>query len=269
MTEAGLGCYVYCIIGAGERPPLQDLRGVDPAFGVEVLTQGRLSAVVSPVSLEEFGAEALKRNLEDMGWLERTARAHQAVLDRALHSEAVVPMRLCTIFSDEEHVRDMLQREQNALLTALERLRDHSEWGVKVLADRRRVEAAAHARSEAQATAEAGAGGAGRAYLARKKAERALRDEARTGIEGAAEEIHARLSERSAAATVLPAQNPELSGRSGEMLLNGAYLVHSARVTEFAAVVDELRERHREVGLELELGGPWAPYNFVAEAQPA
>jgi Gas vesicle synthesis protein GvpL/GvpF len=269
MSEARLGCYLYCVIGAEERPPLDGVRGVDPAFGVELVTHGGLSAVVSPVSLNEFGAEALKRNLEDMEWLERTARTHQAVLDRALSTAAVVPMRLCTIFSDQAHIREMLEREQEILLTTLERLRDHSEWSVKALADRAQMQAAAQARSGAAGTSEAGAEGAGRAYLARKKAERGLREEARAMVERAAEEIHGRLSDEAAAATVLAPQNPELSGRSGEMVLNGAYLVHRTRVTEFAAAVEELRQRHRDLGLELELGGPWAPYNFVTEAQPA
>jgi Gas vesicle synthesis protein GvpL/GvpF len=269
MSEARLGCYVYCVIGAEERPRLDGVRGVDPAFGVELVSHGELSAVVSPVSLDEFGSEALKRNLEDMEWLERTARAHQAVLDRALSSATVVPMRLCTIFSDDAHVPEMLEREQEVMLTTLERLRDHSEWSVKVLADPAQAQTAAGARSRAVATAEAGAESAGRAYLARKKAERGLREEAGAMLEGAAAEIHARLSDEAAAATVLAPQNPKLSGRPGEMILNGAYLVHRARVTEFAAAVAQLRERHRDLGLEIELGGPWAPYNFVAEAQPA
>src|SRR5919206_400798 len=144
---------------------------------IELLTiKLRLIVALSPVSLDEFGAEPLKRNLEDMGWLERTARAHQAVLDRVLSSAAIVPMRLFTIFSDDAHVREMLEREEEVLLTTLERLRDHSEWSVKVLADRARVQAAARGRSGASATSEPGAEGAGRAYLARKKAERGLRE---------------------------------------------------------------------------------------------
>ena len=38
---------------------------MDPDFGVGVVTQGGLSALVSRVRLEEFDAEALERNLED------------------------------------------------------------------------------------------------------------------------------------------------------------------------------------------------------------
>jgi len=48
------------------------------------------------------------------------------------------------------------------------------------------------------------------------------------------------------------------------MLLNGAYLIERAHEAAFTALAGELGRRHRELGLELELTGPWAPYNFVA-----
>jgi hypothetical protein len=261
MTEPGLASYAYCIVRTGERPSLEGLSGVDPDFGLDVVTHAGVDAVVSQVRLEEFGAEALKRNLEDLAWLERTARAHDAVLDRALACDAVVPLRLCTIFNDEAQVRDMLEREQELLLDALERLRGHAEWSVKILADPRTLEAAARARSPALATTEGGA--PGREFFARKKQDRVLRDEARATVEAAAEETHARLQHEAAASTLLPPQHPDLSRRAGEMVLNGAYLVDRSRAAAFEAVAKELGERHRGIGLELELSGPWAPYNFV------
>jgi hypothetical protein len=269
MTDPGLGCYVYCLTAAGECPPLEGLQGMDPAFGVEVLTHGQVSAVISPVSLQEFGAEPLKRKFEDLEWLERAARAHQSVLDRVLASEAVVPLRLCTIFADQRHVRDMIDRELEVLLEALERVRGHAEWSVKVLADPAAVQAAARERSPSLAarSAEVAGEAPGRAYLARKKLDGALRDEANALVEGAAEEIHARLQEQATAATLLPPQNPDLSRRSGEMLLNGAYLVDRTRAGAFAALGEDLGERHRERGLTLELSGPWAPYNFVTAVE--
>jgi hypothetical protein len=229
------------------------------------VTHAGLSAVVSRVRLEEFGAEALKRNLEDLAWVERTARAHDAVLARALAADTLVPFRLCTIFTDEAHVREMLEREREPLLEALERLRGHAEWSVKVLADRRKLEAAARERAPALAATSTDAEGErpGRAFFARKKLDQALREEARAMAEAAAEEVHARLRDEAAAATLLPPQHPELSGRSGAMLLNGAYLVHRGRAEEFAAVARELGDRHRAIGVEVEPSGPWAPYNFV------
>ena len=270
MAEADLAWYVYCVIAAGEQPPFEDVRGVNAGYGIALTGDQYLSAVVTQVSLDEFGEEPLKRNFEDMAWLERTARLHQSVLDRALErSPAVVPMRLCTIFGDEEHLRGMLERERDVLLGALERVRDHSEWSVKLLADPEAIDAAARAQSAAAAPK--AAGGAGRAYLARKQAERGLRERSRELVEVAQEQVHARLQAEAEAVALLPPQNRELSGRSGDMVLNAAYLVHRSRVETFTGAVEELRHdpRQRELGLELEVTGPWAPYNFVAAEQPA
>jgi hypothetical protein len=262
MTETGLACYVYCIAPAGEVPTLEGLTGVDDSVAVGPVTEGDVTAVVSRVRSEEFTAEALKRSLEDLAWLERTARAHDAVLAHVLVGGAVVPLRLCTIFADQDGVRDVLRREREPLLAALGRVRGRMEWSVKLLADPRAIEGAARERSSALVGADAQT--AGRAYFERKKFERVARDDARAMIEQAAEETHARLRDEAAAATRLPPQNRQLSGRSGEMVLNGAYLVERSSADKFAALTRELDARHRDIGLSLELTGPFAPYNFVS-----
>jgi Gas vesicle synthesis protein GvpL/GvpF len=261
MSETGLACYVYCIVPAGPLLSLEGLAGVDPSFEVGPITQGGLSAIVSRVRLREFGAEALRLNLEDLAWLARTARAHNAVLARALSAEAVVPLRLCTIFDDEAGVRGVLEREREPLLAALSQLRGRTEWSVKVLADTGALNAAARERGSAFAGAEAQ--GSGRAYFARKKLERTALDEARAIATRAVEETDARLRTHAAAATRLPPQDRRLSGRPGEMVLNGAYLVERSNTGAFAALAKELGARHRELGLTLEVTGPYAPYNFV------
>ena len=261
MIETAPAWYVYCITPAGEVPALEGLAGVDPAFEVGRLTEGDLSAVVSRVRPEEFGAEALKRNFEDLAWLERTARAHDAVLDRVLLGNAVVPLRLCTLFVDEDGVREALRRESEPLLDALRHVRGRAEWSVKLLADLSRLKAAV--REPSSGLTEAGARPSGHAYFARKQRERVAREDARVMIERAVEETHACLCDQSAAATTLPPQHRQLSGRSGDMVLNGAYLVDRSRGARFAAVAKELASRDRELGLTLELTGPFAPYNFV------
>ena len=51
------------------------------------------------------------------------------------------------------------------------------------------------------------------------------------------------------------------------MVLNGAYLVADADADRFHATAAELAARHQaggaEVELEVEVTGPWPPYNFV------
>ena len=266
MADPPLGRYAYGVVPSAARLELEDLRGVDGAHPIEVVEQDGLAAITSAVELTDYGEEGLRRHLEDLAWVDRTARAHDAVLDRALATAAVVPLRLCTIFESEAHVRAMLEREHDALRAALERLSGRSEWGVKVLADPAALRAAAVQRSPelARRSAEAEGQSTGRAYLARKGLEQEVVDETRRIAADAAREVHEAVSAHAAAARVLPVQQRELAGYTGDMLLNAAYLVDADRAGEIRALAQELGERHRDLGLSLQTTGPWAPYNFAA-----
>ncbi|MBB4662241.1 GvpL/GvpF family gas vesicle protein [Conexibacter arvalis] len=324
MAEPAVGWYLYCVLDAAARPPLDGLVGVDGAAPIEPVDETGLRALASRVPLSEFGEEPLRRNLEDLAWVERTARAHDAVLARTLACDAVVPLRMFTIFAGEPQVRAMLADERAALTAALRRLRGHAEWSVKARVDERRLEAvlrgeggagaagagaagagaagagaggAAGAGAAGAGAAGAGAGGAagagaagagaagagagaggadaagaggagaettpGRAFFARKQADRGLRERALERIADIAEEIHARLSEAASAETLLPPQRRELSRLPGTMVLNGAYLVARERDAAFSAAVTELSARHRAEGFAIDVSGPWAPYNFA------
>jgi hypothetical protein len=110
--------------------------------------------------------------------------------------------------------------------------------------------------------------GVGGSYLGRKQQDLRLRDEVDAALDAAVQESHARLEEWAVASELLPPQRAELSGHSGEMVLNGAYLVDDERLDGFGTVIDELgRQYGGDKGLTFELTGPWPPYNFVGAAQ--
>ena len=77
----------------------------------------------------------LREHLEDLGWVERTARAHERVLEQVLRSAALVPLRLCTLYRDVDGVRHLLRESSTSLTEALAKVAGRTEWGVKVLAD--------------------------------------------------------------------------------------------------------------------------------------
>jgi hypothetical protein len=253
-VSAALAWYAYGIVPAGVELAFDAVLGVDPQFGVGLVACGAVAAVASRVRLAEFGAEALKRNLEDRGWVERTALAHDAVVSHALAAGAVVPMRLCTIFSSEELLRSMLREQDARLRDDLERVRGRAEWAVKILADPAAVEAGAPAEAPPSS---------GRAYLARKREQRSAREEAQDLIDAAVGEAHEQLRRHACATALLRPQTTALSGHHGWMVHNGAYLVDVDRADEFATAAGELAEAQRRRGLRMELTGPWAPYNFV------
>ena len=262
---AGEGLWAYCVLRAEE--PLPDgVRGVDGAGELERLEARGLAAVVSRVPLAEFGAAPLRENLNDLGWLERVARGHEAVLERALARSTIVPLRLCTIYESEQGVREMLEREHDSLERALETLAGRQEWGVKLIADDDRLAEEARSRS-AEATAleaELGARSGGGAYMLRRRLERQVREAVESLAAELADEVHAELQHRTRDAVVLPPQNPELSGHEGRMVLNAAYLVDAEQAGGLRELVTELEERHRALGARIELTGPWPPYNFLS-----
>jgi hypothetical protein len=232
--------------GAAAGPPPG--RGVDPAHPVELVRHAGLAALTSRVNVEEFSAEALRQSLEDLDKLEALARAHERVLDDALNGGAIVPFRICTIYSSEDRVREMLEREREPLAQALGRLRGKSEWGVKAYAP------------EAPATpAPATAPASGAEYLARKRAQRAQVETSRQTLEATIGAIHERLAAGTAGAVLSPPQDRRLTGRAGEMVLNAAYLVADDAVPAFRDLIAELEGSY---GVALEITGPWPAYHF-------
>jgi hypothetical protein len=225
---------------------------------VESLTEGDLRVLVSSVPRAEFDEEPLRANLNDLEWLERVAREHEAVLDEALAQTTVVPLRLCTIFDDAEGTRQMLEREGEALRAALTRLEGRQEWGVKLLVDPDRL-AASDAPAGGGAQDEGGA-----AYLARRRQERTARETARGVAAQLVDEVDGALRAIALDAVRLRPQNRELSGHTGDMLLNGAYLLGADQVDELRATADALQERYAEHGVQILVTGPWPPYNFAA-----
>jgi hypothetical protein len=263
-APAGDGLWAYCVLRAGEPLP-HDAAGVGSAGSLERVETRDLAAIVSRVPLAEFGAEPLRENLNDLAWLERVARDHEAVLDRALAHSTIVPLRLCTIYESEQSVRDMLEREHDSLVQALDALTGRQEWGVKLIADGDLLSDAARSQSAEAAALEDELGGrtGGGAYMLRRRLERHVRDAVDSLGAELADEVHAALQAAAVDAVVLPPQNPELSGHQGMMLLNGAYLVDAEHVDALRELVAQLEERHRALGAQLELTGPWPPYNFL------
>jgi hypothetical protein len=264
-TSTGQAWWAYCVCTATDAAALAPgLEGIEPATSVEVISEGELAALVSAVPLAEYDDQRLREHLEDLEWVERTARGHERVLEQVLRSAALVPLRLCTLYRDVDGVRDLLRESSTALTEALAKVDGHTEWGVKVFADPR----VAGVEDEAEAGGTpTGALGSGAAYLAKRREDRVLAERAAEVRARCVETVHRRVCELASDATTNPPQRPELHGRELAMLLNGAYLVQRGRERELAGLVGELQREWEPRSFVIELTGPWPAYNFVgAEA---
>ena len=259
MTE-GSCVWVYAVADDAAPPFTSGPIGVGGS-PVRPLSAAGLTALVGSVAQSEFGEAALRRNLEDLEWLERTARAHHEVIETIAKERPVVPMRLATVYSSDEVAAGMLQERASDLRQVLTRLTGRSEWGVKAHV------AVPHDGDDGagsqQPETDDPASGPGAAYLRRRRAQLTARQDARQQAVASAQAVHAELDRISASARLYPPQSPEIAGPSGSMVLNAAYLVADGCAEEFGAAVTELAARHG--ALKLTLTGPWPAYSFVGQ----
>ena len=159
------GFYVYGVVAAGSAVPASPV-------AVRLVECGSLAAVVGDVSLEEFGEDALARNLNDREWLEAHARTHDAVLHAFVGVTPVVPLRFGAIYRTEDEVRRMLETRREFFETTLAQLRGRVEMGVKAWIDRAAFQRQLARRGAAEEVA------SGRGYLERRQSELAAAGEA-------------------------------------------------------------------------------------------
>jgi hypothetical protein len=249
------GRYLYAVSRGLDVVTLDDVLGLSDGV-LEGVVVGDLVGVVSSVDLDEFGEEGLRLNLERLDWLEAAARGHDAVVQAAAAVAPTAPMRLATIFRDDEGVRERLLERYDAISTVLDRVEGHEEWSVKVLT---RTGTEATVPSEPLSST-------GTDYLRRRREEQELRDSDLRDAHVIAERVHDALAASSAASRRLPPQDPRLTGHTGTMVHNVAYLVPVSRSEEFAVAVGEQTAEHREVVVDAR--GPWPPYSFAMLDQP-
>lgn len=243
------GRYLYAVSRGLDVEDLDGLMGLGDAMVEGVEEQG-LVGLVTSVDLDEYGEEGLRRNLERLDWLETAARGHDAVVQAAAVLAPTAPMRLATIFRDDDGVRRRLADQHDAISRVLDRVEGHEEWSVKVLTlpEPDTVEETAPATSGAE-------------YLRRRKREQQAREHGTRDAESAAEEVHTALVRIAAASRRLAPQDPRLTGHTGTMVHNAAYLVPQSDSDAFASAVSDVTASRPDVVVDAR--GPWPPYSFA------
>jgi Gas vesicle synthesis protein GvpL/GvpF len=272
--------YVYCLIAA-RRPPALDRvpTGLPGTGSVRLLdVQGDESSassqttrppsrrkaagpvqrqwlVVADAPLPQYGDASINRHLSDLDWVSRAAIAHEAVIESFIDAPAVLPMKLFTIFHNDERAIDHVRRERSRIARLLKRVDGHLEWGVRVALD------PAYRLPVKRRTA--GVVAPGIAYLALKKAQRdhatELVKRARTTVADLYDRLQVQASaSKRRAATELPA-------KGGPLLLDAAFLVPRSRSAKFRALVGRQSNALASHGYQLIMSGPWPPYTFIQD----
>ncbi|WP_225101776.1 GvpL/GvpF family gas vesicle protein [Streptomyces sp. CoH27] len=257
--------YAYAVVRVAEglQEAAAPLRGVAGAPVGLVTDTGddQMGLVVSHVPAQDFREDALKRHLEDLEWLEAVARAHHGVIEALAECTTVLPLRLATVYLDDQRAREVLEAGWTVFAERLARLSEHVEWGVKIYVEPSAVPAAP-AVPAADLTP-------GRAYLRNRRQQQSVRDTVYQAAQKAAERVEAagrkhasdRVRHRVQQGFLAEVAGSAAGAGAGENVVNDAYLVPLKRCDDFLA--DVTRAAEGLDGVRIEATGPWAPYSFA------
>lgn len=281
MNAPGTLTYVYAVTRPTDRlqQALAGLRGIGRAParllspttgattggapGTETGTgPAELAFVASDVPAGDFNETALKDHFEDLHWLEDVARTHHDVVQAVAAHAPVLPLRMATVYQDDQRAGQALTDRRHTLARRLEELDAHTEYGVKISLH------PAPAGSESPAPAPApgsGSGsqanvGPGKAYLQARRAQHHAREAVHLQAQRAAEAIGAIAARYTTRHVRHAPQRGALTGPQ-ENVLNDAYLIRDDQADRFQAEIAEAARRFPD--LRIEVTGPWAPYSFA------
>ncbi len=192
--------WVYAITDDLDPDQFAGLAGVG-GERVRTVAEAGLTAVVGSVEAQAFGEDALASLLGGLDNIERVGRAHHQVIARAAAGGApVLPLRLATVYPDDDTVRALLARRHGEFAGLLARFRDTVEWGVQI-----------YGRSDQQ-----------------------------DGADSLADTIDWVLADIADASQRQPDVDPRYVRGPEQMILNAAYLLRGDRAGEFLAAAHAL-----------------------------
>jgi Gas vesicle synthesis protein GvpL/GvpF len=263
--------YVYGVARAphGRQSAPPRLEGIVPAAPVRRLVHANLMAFVSAVPAAQFGPSEFRSAMNDAAWLKDRILAHEKVVEELRSSYDVVPFRFGTIYLNTSQASNALARHRRELRQALDRVRDASEWGVKLYCDqdtlRREIET--NSDSIRQLRDMLGLASPGVRFFLQKKYAKALDGETAVTIASAMGRIRQSLDSCACESTEIEVQPAAVHGRSADMVMNAAYLVAAGSLGPFRQMFAALQEEFAAHGFDYELTGPWPPYHFVSVRQ--
>jgi hypothetical protein len=260
--DAGTGWYLYGITRHGLEQSA--IEGPDESAPAQVLRCGELAAIMRPVSLAEFGPEALQARAGDGGWIEAVARSHNHVISSIHQRRAILPAKFGSIYLHAEDVLSALERDHDALLARLARLEGCDEWAVHLYADRSAVEQGAGSADESvrQLEQQLATAPRGRAYFLQRKLAEVRASAVERALSEIASEGYDRLARLATDSQIRSALSLAENAEGEVVALRAAFLVRRDSEDAFTAEVSSFAEVRE--GVRFEVTGPWPPYSFAA-----
>ena len=227
-----------------------------------------IEAIVSEVSLKEFGSEEIQRKAtDDLEWIKDKALIHERITETAMRNSdgLIIPMKFGAVFKDKKSLIDSLKRDYVRLKRLLERLKGKEERSVKIYIKSQLLENEIKKSSPAiqKKLEEIKSLPAGRQYFLEEEINEMAKREGRESINSYIPLFLERFKQLTEEFKENKLLGKELTQKNDPMFFNGAFLVKKEKVARFQEEVQKLQAEYEKIGFIFESSGPWPPYNFV------
>lgn len=242
--------YVFCLVESPRPPSMRGVPDSVPGAGAPRLIpiDKGIWAVVADAPLNRFGAQPLQDDLQDVEAISRHALAHASVIEFFFRQAPVIPLKLFTLFSSDDRLREHLETRRTRLRKLFAELRGLEEWGVRVIAGQVEAESARSLRS-------------GRDYLEVKKR---LIQQSALPPRATVRDTRAALTALRALAAKMRKETFPPPGKGRPFVTGASFLVKATRRETWNKQVARLTVALAKRGHRLEVSGPWPPYHFVS-----
>lgn len=240
------GKYIYCIIGTKQERNFGPIGIGGRGDDVTTIGYGDLSMVVSNSPMTQY---VVSRD---------NMLAHEKVIEEVMKEFTVLPVRFCTIASNADEIRNLLDRRHREFKNLLRDMDHKIELGVKGTWKNMDVifKEIVEVNKEVKRLKET---------LEKDKGKKNM--QAKVQIGKMVEDALHKKKENEAEKII-----PVLKGISFDyrlnrifddrMFLNAAFLVDKGREKEFDNVMDDLSDKYKK-RIKFMYAGPMPPYNFV------
>jgi Gas vesicle synthesis protein GvpL/GvpF len=256
--------YVYCLVQSAREPSVKGAPDGMPGSGpARVLAVDRgIWAVVADAPLARFSGDQLQQELQDIEAVSRHALAHASMIEFFFQRSPVIPLKLFTLFSQDDRARRHLAGRGSKVRTMFARLRGLEEWGVRITAANRPVTV----RRPGPSGPGAGAPASGRAYLEVKKR---MADDDGAPSAATKREVSAVLKALGKLAATSRKEEFPPPGRGRPYVTGASFLVKAKRRAAWKKRVSQLAASLARQDHRLEVSGPWPPYHFATDTRAA
>jgi hypothetical protein len=215
-----------------------------------------MSLVVADVPSESFDAKTIEARLNDLDWVSRCGAAHHAVPDALIDLQAVIPLRLFTLFSSEARALSAFRKSRSRIARALARVKGRQEWVLRIgRPDPGKTVARPDVRTMVPGS---GDGKSGTSFLQAKADVKRGRSERARRVATEAARVFERLGALADASTARPIP----PGTS--LLLDAAFLIPKRRTARLQRTLTKHAQVLLDDGCQISLTGPWPPYSFAS-----